>query len=280
MASLMRDGRELAETMRVVAALPTGAERLRALRRAIDPYIEVADSGSVCAFTGLRLVDVWRYFRHTWSTAYFSTPGRRMLFLVRDRAARNHPVIGIGALGSAIIQLAPRDVWIGWTAEQLWAHLRDRPTVKWARWLEDSIKRLIEGIYAKDLIAKGLITRAAMRQPTTADIFRLRKRAAAERRLHHLYPKRNLHKTTTVDGAKTNWRIQADTHLFRAKRAGTLADLLEARRRLLDAGLCKPTAEAMKKLVSTTSAKQAVSTILRQVKATHAAAKNETDCCG
>jgi hypothetical protein len=269
-ASLMRDGRELANSLRAIATLSTDEARLQALRRVIDPYVEVADSDSICSITGLRLIDIWRYFRHTWTTPYFSTPGRRMLFLVRDRAAHNHPVIGIGALGSAIIQLAPRDAWIGWTAEQLWARLRERPTVTWGKWLHRSIGHLLEGIYTKDLITKGIITRAAMRQPTSADIARLRKRAAKERRLHHLYPKRNLHKTTTMSSAKTDWRAQAETHLFRAKRAGTLADLLEARRRLLDAGLRKPTAEDMKKLVSSVGAKQAVSTILRQVKATHA----------
>lgn len=269
-ASLMRDGRDLSRSLRAIAALPVGEKRTEALRVAIDPYIEVADSGSVCPFTGLRLLDIWRYFRHTWSTPYLSTPGRRMLFLVRDRAAHNHPVIGIGALGSAIIQLAPRDTWIGWTTEQLWARLRERPTVTWGRWLDRSITRLINGIYSKDLVAKGVITRAAMRKPAPADIARLRKRAAEERRLHHLYPKRNLHKTTTKSVGKTDWRTQAETHLFRGKRAGALADLLEARRKLLDAGLRKPSAKGMKKLVSMAGGKQAVSTILRQMKATHA----------
>src|SRR4051812_28501983 len=47
-------------------------------------------------FTGLRLMDVWRYFRHTWTNQYTSVPGRTMVFLVRDRASENHPVIGIG----------------------------------------------------------------------------------------------------------------------------------------------------------------------------------------
>ena len=267
-ASLMRDGRELADTLRAIAQLAPGEKRSEALRQAIEPFVEVVESESVCEFTGLRLVDVWRYFRHTWTTPYFSTPGRRMLFLIRDRAVRNHPVVGIGALGSAIIQLAPRDAWIGWTTEQLWAELTNRPTVKWARWLVNSVTHLVDGIYTKDLIARGIITRAAMRRPTVADIARLRKKALSERRLHHLYPKRNLHKTTP--GVGSDWRVQAQTHLFRAKRAGTLADLLEARRKLLDAGLRHPTSQAMRRAIATAGLKRTVSTILRQVKAAHA----------
>jgi len=111
--SLMRDGRDLADCLRRAAQLSVGRARLDCLLKSIDPYVEVVDPDAVCQFTGLRLLDIWRYFRHTWNTAYLSTPGRKVWVLVRDRAAPNHPVIGIGALGSAIVQLAPRDRWIG-----------------------------------------------------------------------------------------------------------------------------------------------------------------------
>ncbi len=40
-----------------------------------------------------------------------------MLLLVRDRAAPFHPVIGIAALGSAIVQIKERDDWIGWQSQ-------------------------------------------------------------------------------------------------------------------------------------------------------------------
>ena len=81
----------------------------------VDPYLQVVESGERCEWTGLRMMDVWRYFRHTWSNQYLSTPGRSMAVLVRDRAAENHPVIGIAALGSAIVQLGHRDraCWAG-----------------------------------------------------------------------------------------------------------------------------------------------------------------------
>ena len=120
--SLMRDGQELASALREIAALPPGAGRAMALRRCVDPYVQPIRADDTCEFTGLRLMDVWRYFRHTWTTSYLSTPGRKLWFLVRDRAAPNHPIVGIGALGSAIVQLSPRDRWIGWTRPNL---LRD-----------------------------------------------------------------------------------------------------------------------------------------------------------
>src|SRR5262249_25627898 len=215
--SLMRDGKELAAALQTVANMAPGPQRMEALRRIVDPYVEVVESDSVCKLSGLRLVDVWRYFRHTWTTPYFSTPGRRMLFLVRDRAARNHPVIGIGALGSAIVQLAPRDAFIGWTLEQLWAELNEHPTAAWSRWLDRSLHELIGAIHITDIKKKTGLSASAMRSPSESDIARLRKLETIERRLHHLYPKANLHKSTTP-GDQADWLIQAKTHLFVSKR--------------------------------------------------------------
>src|SRR5262249_5409150 len=102
--SLMRDGRELAEGLRC-ARDHSNNGWLGVLARVVDPYLEFVVSDEViCPFTGLRLMDVWRYFRHTWTNQYRSVPGRTMMFLVRDRAAPFHPVVGLGALSSPVVQ--------------------------------------------------------------------------------------------------------------------------------------------------------------------------------
>lgn len=266
--SLMRNGAALAKELQAVLSVPAGSQRMETLRRTLDPYIEVVESDSVCRLTGLRLVDVWRYFRHTWTTPYFSTPGRRMVFLIRDRAAKNHPVIGIGALGSAIVQLAPRDAMIGWTPDRLAADLAERPTTKWAKWLDESLRSLIRSIHVRDLKKKLALTSSSLQSPSEVDIAKLRKLAASERKLHHLYPKRNLHKSTTI-ASDANWLVQAKTHLFTSKRAGTLADLLEARRQLQRAGFRKPNVKCLKAVLAKPSFKRAAATILRHVKAAH-----------
>lgn len=267
--SLMRDGRDLAFRLQRAAEAPLGLARTKVLRACVDPYIHVVGPNDVCPFTGLRLFDVWRYFRHTWTTPYFSTPGRKVWFLVRDRAAPNHAVIGIGALGSAVVQLAPRDQWIGWTWPQFLEKLIAEPTTRWARWLERSLARLIDGIYVKDLLSESVITRAALRHPAVDDIARLRDLAVAERRLHRLYPMRQLHKTAASGAATAHWEVLARTHLFRAKRAGTLADLLEARRRFLAVGFAKPTAAALKRALRNTTSHRGIRTVLRYVKGAH-----------
>ena len=98
--SLMRDGEELAGALEQHLAHPEEVP----LSAIVDPYLQTVDPSGRCEFTGLRLLDIWRYFRHTWSNQYTSTPGRSLPILVRDRAAPNHPVIGIASIGSAVVQ--------------------------------------------------------------------------------------------------------------------------------------------------------------------------------
>ncbi|HEV2716460.1 MAG TPA: Druantia anti-phage system protein DruA, partial [Terriglobales bacterium] len=266
--SLMRDGRDLAERLDRAARLE-GEKRIIELRKFIDPYVQVVETDSVCELTGLSLVDVWRYFRHTWNTPYFSTPGRKMSFLVRDRAARYHPVIGIGALGSSIVQLTPRDKWIGWSPDSFLLSLAAEPTTLHARWLLSSLNTALQGVSISDFLRDGVLTRAELRQPTERTILRLRQLSEKERRLHHLFPSRNEHKVATTRMTRADWKAQAGSHLFRSKRALLLARLLEARVALLDAGFVKATAPALRQALKSARARKAVRFVLRYVKSAH-----------
>ena len=133
--SLMRDGRELAAKLRLAAEETAESRRTEMLASVISPYIQVVETDAVCSMTGLKLTDIWRYFRHTWVSTYKSLPGRSMLLLVRDAAAPHHPVIGIAALGSSMAQQTLRDEWIGWDSEIFVRRLEEHSTVKWCRWV-------------------------------------------------------------------------------------------------------------------------------------------------
>ena len=267
--SLMRDGRALAAALQAAAACTAGPERQRRLRTAVAPYVQVVEPGRTCEFTGLRLTDIWRYFRHTWTTTYQSTPGRKLFFLVRDRAADNHPVVGIGALGSAIVQLSVRDAWIGWTGPAFLAQLRQAPDARWAKWLARSLTSLIASIAIDDFLTEGVLRARDLEVPSEQVVATLRELAATERRLHRLYPKRGQHKRVDEARQKVDWAQQAGTHLFRSKRAAALADLLEARRRLTDAGFTRASAAALRTAIAQPAAARAVQTVLRAMKAAH-----------
>jgi hypothetical protein len=119
---LIADGRELAAEFQAASRLE-GAARDEALARACRPYLQLVTADARDEHTRLRLMDIWRYFRHTWASRYRSSPGRNLFYLIRDAARPNHPVMGITALGNAVMQLGPRDDRLGWTIDGLKAAL-------------------------------------------------------------------------------------------------------------------------------------------------------------
>jgi hypothetical protein len=188
--SLTRDGAELANALLKAVGSPN------VIPNVISPYLQVIDGpGQTCALTGLRLMDVWRYFRYTWAMPYNSVPGRSMLLLVRDAAAANHPVIGIAALGSAISQLSDRDKWIGWTATEFLRRIDESPSASTARWVTRQLHRALAGIYKADLVEKNLLTRSEFSNPTDATISALRAAAGRARAIHRRFPNKKDHKS-------------------------------------------------------------------------------------
>ena len=66
---LIDDGADLSRRLRLANLLPD-AERDSTLAELIDPVVEVCEAGARCPDTGLPLIDIWRYFRHTWAHEY------------------------------------------------------------------------------------------------------------------------------------------------------------------------------------------------------------------
>lgn len=258
--SLMRNGAELADALRTVATKDDTAD----LRRVIDPYVQVISGEERCEYTGLRLVDIWRYFRHTWSNQYVSTPGRTMMLLVRDRAVPRHPVIGIAALGSSIVQLGPRDEWIGWQPDQVLDELVKNPTARMARWLLRRLEQHRSELYLDDLLDDGLYWPSLWDTPTEDAINRLVKEADARRRDHHRFVRRSDFKHN-VD--HTSWRARAESDLYRSKRCLALAELLRARAALAPYLDATPTKAGLARALQTREARRAISSVLRRAKA-------------
>src|SRR5208337_1653480 len=110
------------------------------LKTIIDPLIEVCDEDAKCSITGLRLIDIWRYFRHTWSLEYRPIPGRQLNLLIRNAARPKRPVIGIAMLASPVVRMRVRDDWIGWNPEPF-------------------LKKLIDGEWDCEVALRSLVAR-------------------------------------------------------------------------------------------------------------------------
>lgn len=264
--SLMRDGRELADALRRARAHSNNGWA-DALARVVDPYIQVVDSlEAKCPFTGLPLMQIWRYFRHTWVNQHTSVPGRSMAFLIRDAAAPFHAVIGIGALSSPIVQIRVRDSWVGWQPEQFIESLRAKPTAAVARWLVKTVDRAIREIYVRDFLEEGILLPRHLTAPNDDVISSLVRFATGQRRRHHRFVQARDHKRAKRASPR-HWIERARTHLFRSKRALSLATYLAARARLKQSFGRRPTAAKLRRLVQTAEGANLVRKILRKAKA-------------
>ena len=265
--SLMRDGRELADALlRLRERCDNGTAH--PIDTVIDPYLQFVSGDDRCTETGLRLMDVWRYFRHTWTNSYTSVPGRCMMFLVRDRAAMFHPVIGIGALSSPIVQIGERDAWIGWHPDTFISEIKTRPTAAVARWLKRVVDDAMNETYIDDFLEDRLLSLDAVRNPTDEVIDSLIAESAEQRRLHHRYARSQDHKRNAEpnDDGTGHWVKRARTHLFRSKRALALAEYLRAQM-ILNVHLGLPSAKGLARLLSTRAGVNTARKIVRKAKA-------------
>lgn len=261
--SLMRDGEDLRTALEAVGPGDDVATRLRMV---IDPYVQVVDPTERCAHTGLRLGDIWRYFRHTWSNQYTSTPGRTMLLLIRDRAVPCHPVIGIAALGSSIVQIKERDDWIGWQSSQFAAVLAEHPTIHMARWVNHRLDSALDELFLDDLIEDGLYWPSLWADPTEDAIERLRKESAARRDDHRRFVLRREFKRGIEPNDAEAWRQRAESDLFRSKRCLALADVLRCRAALLPF-FSPPSRNGLAMALADAEGRRAIGDLVRRAKA-------------
>lgn len=212
--SLLADGRE------VVARLAKDPE-------SIKPYIQFVNATTRCTFTGLRLQDIWRYFRHTWTNPYESIPGRSLQILVRDGGHPDNPVIGIAALSSAAVSLGARDRFIGWDTTQVVANLlRDSP-VNALVWAYGVLETALSEIYYIDFVRENVLPADKTRWNVThaKELQCIAEHARASH--HRLMDGTDYKSSEEGQYGGVDWEAQAEMPLFRAKRATELASIVE-----------------------------------------------------
>jgi hypothetical protein len=259
--SLMRDGRHL--QFEIAGAL-SGASGMT-LADLVQPYIQFVHSTGNCAITGLALQDIWRYFRHTWSNPYESVPGRSMLFLVRDGAAPNHPVMGIGAISSAAVQLDARDRFIGWLGEDILAECQRAPNPEYADWALATIDKALKAIYQQDFLEKDLLPAKLPKLVSEQVIAKLQKLAAKKREDHYSRADAGLNKAGGDAAGVTaaDWQRYARSPLFTFKRAREVAALLATRNTLQTVWEGVPKAKRLEVLLASASGRAAFVKVVR-----------------
>ena len=267
-AAVFADGPELAG--RIERSENSGG----GLSDAIRPVLELVDPDERDPGTGIRLQDLWRYARLQWSIPYQSTPGRNLHYLIRDDAGPNRPIIGIAALGNAILGLNQRDDALGWSIRSLGQRLDDSTPAdrrKIARHLIAFARGEVDRVYTRDLKLGRLsiAEKIARLEQIEAEADTARKVAlseAGDERTAEYELIRQAH--TLVQAGKpdeVNWVKVAKTQLYRRKRAANLADTLRAMAVFDDAGL-DDDPSVLRELLWTEDGRRAVEIVLRRIK--------------
>jgi len=282
--SLFANGQQLAADLAALVAL-TEDEQKQNVHSVIKPYLQLVSAKARCAQTGLLLSEIWRYMRYTWSIPYNSTPGRNMFYLVRDAARDFHPIIGIAALGSSMVQITDRDNAIGWTPKVMLQRIRDAKfTEADAQAITHMLHTTLQVAFA-DIATNGLVEADELEHPTPAVLVRLHQieETARARRVTLLQEERQLDGredlpllqialgNTTVDQAidPQNPNEQALDALFQSKRARALHDLLAAKMTLYQCKFHFSTINWLINLISTKEGKQSIATLARENKKRH-----------
>jgi hypothetical protein len=272
---LIADGRRLYDQLSRVLYMPE-AERLGAIESVCRPYLQLV-SDDRDQFTNIRLIDIWRYFRHSWSTRYRTSPGRNLFYLVRDAAQPNHPVMGIAALGNTVMQLTPRDETLGWTMDGLLT-LQQAGTVKSDEVLAGFQRRLREDygqIYLEDLPLTGSIESDA-NDEALSRLAVIEQDESKNREDTLRFDDDDYVPKKYEDLSEKDLLAAATTPLFRRKRARAMREVLRAYR-IFAAGKDLQ----LSQIASTEDGAWAIATVLKQLKKRYSATSMmEITVCG
>jgi hypothetical protein len=273
-ADLIDDGAELAHLFKSALKSKLGVEA--ALQNIVRPIIEVCDEDARCADTGLRLIDIWRYFRHTWSLEYRSVPGRQLPLLIRNAARPNRPVIGIAMLASPVVRTRPRDNWIGWTPEALLRAIEAEAIQP--REIIKALRRRVDASI-RELRTDDLASARELANPTERVIFRIEQRAegaavARDRQLQRSYAQmleedgeiRSQRDPTKKGAKKKSLKALSEDLLFLRKRADTLWRLLDVKLVFSESGCLTRCKDPIARLLEHPRGERALSIALQEVR--------------
>lgn len=244
--SIISDGQDLIENLKKIQKIKTEDQQISALKEIINPQLEFTKTKTNCEITGFSSNDIWRYFRYGWNLPQKSIPARTLQFTIRNHALSNKPVMGIGSLTNAVLQMGHRDKLVGLNTKSnlmKMAHSKD---------YFESFRKNAEKVLSEEF------------ENTRHDDFEIDKYKTNEdkilfmkHQINALGKKRtdelegNLNKNENVTGRKIpklkdgtfDWKKRSEQPLFKMKRAMKILEILNARTNLKSAKYEEVTAD-------------------------------------
>ena len=290
---LIDDGAELSEYFKEINSLDD--ERLSSILEKIikpeivicypeDPYYQ--EEEHYCPYTSLKLKDIWRYFRLTWSSEYKSIPGKSVPILIRNAARPNKPIIGIAQLRSAALADTARDTKIGWVNEEILTRKIYSKEIDIKFVVDCLLSSLEEEINAINIDDIDFLNKNVLKEPTQEVIDKLNLIYEEQKiqREEDLADENIMVTRIKTGRGDTDWQSESELPIFKKKRATKLARLLEARKIFNEVNLSSNPAIGYATLIvpgCKKNGKDMISRVLREIR-TKALAENIMDLsvCG
>ena len=289
--SLIDNGKELAEIFKDISQLDE-EKKISLLKKIINPEIVICypedplfkEEQNNCPYTGLRLGDIWKYFRLTWSNEYKSVPGKSFPILIRNAARPNKPIMGIAMLRSAALSDEAREDAIGWTDE---ATIRKKIYSKEieidfvVKAMVDCLNEQIDNIRSDDF---DFLNSKLIKEPNNEAIKKLKQVYEDEYKRRKSDLKNEKKKPPKISGFEPeDWMKESEEAVFKKKRAIKLSRFLEIRKAFNEVNIKKDPARGYATLIHPSNKKgnELISAALREIK-TKALAENIMDLgvCG
>ena len=281
--SLIGDGQEIADDLLKARRTKSDEKRSRLILGSVRPYLQLVNDKDRCEFTGHKLSDIWRFFRFTWANPPETTPGRTLLYLVRDAARENHPVMGIFSLENAALRIGCRDERLGWDpkffANEVGACVSEKDFQKQLDFLFESID-----VGLGEINTTGLCAKSELKKPKAEVVKRLAElaRKADQERMVAL-------KRWESRGAGDNQKQsdlgaiseEAEKWLYTRKKAEALSKLLGAKLTIQRLSAKLSAKDAAKKIIESDAGISAVRVALFANKNRHVGTSIlELNVCG
>jgi hypothetical protein len=275
-SEIISSGNELYERLKLIKEINDKDLKNESLKNIIKPYLQLVSDGDKDFYTGLKLTDIWRYFRLTWANPAESTPGRTMCYLIRDAAVENHPVMGIASLENSALQITCRDDHIGWTVKAFKENFYAQEDTVRQKMFNELLQHIEIGINEIDYT--GLCSKEECQNPNDVVISKLKTKVIEAMQLREESLKNDKDTRSSKLGGKISKK--AENALYMRKRAEQLATLFNAKKRIT--GLLNENADIdHESFIESEEGQSAIRTALLAIKRKHIGSSiMELNVCG
>ena len=263
---LVDNGDELKSLFEKVNKIKNENQKINELKKIIKPEIQHCLLDETCSITGIRLLDIWRYFRLTWSMPYQTSNARTMPFLVRNGARPNKPVIGIFQLVNPFFNNTGRNSFLKWD-NYLSAIQEIKNKNLTVNELRDAFLNSIQKALEETRYDDFNLTQNDIKKPSEKIISRFSKLTEKYRVEEHEEEK-IVHKKIKIKTRKEveSSKSRSEEKMYLKKRSKRLSKLLFARKIFNECGLEKNSKRAFTIMIQTTDGKRAMNIALEYMR--------------